>query len=98
MGDAIKGGETRVQAVVRILKDELDFFSYRRAVEIPRGQMADRLPVEQNDALAGVDQPANHARRCGLPGTGFADQPTPIAARPGHVKTVLPELRFIAQL
>jgi hypothetical protein len=52
MGDAIKGGETRVQTIVGIL----DFFSYRRAVEIPRGQTADRLPVEQNDAFAEISR------------------------------------------
>ena len=29
MGDAVKGGETRVEAVVRILKDDLDILAKR---------------------------------------------------------------------
>src|ERR1700690_2839144 len=86
MGYAIKGRETRVQTFVGILKDDLDVLSYRRTVKIPRGQMTDRLPVEQDLAVAGVNQPADHPRHRRLAGTGFADQSYALSGRHGHRK------------
>src|ERR1043165_686341 len=74
MSDAVKGGEARVEAVVRILKDDLDILAKRRPVKITRRDMADRLSLERDLALARVDQAADDARRRALAGAGFADQ------------------------
>jgi hypothetical protein len=79
MGDAVKGGEARVEAVVRILKDDLDILAKRRPVKIARRDMADRLSLERDLALARIDQPADDARRRALAGTGFADQADALA-------------------
>src|SRR6187431_428535 len=63
MGDAVKGGETRVEAVVRILKDDLDVLAKRRPVKIAGRDVADRLSLKRDLALARIDQPADDARR-----------------------------------
>src|SRR4029077_3041704 len=61
MGDAVERREAGIEAVVRILKDDLDFFPEWRPVEIARGDLADRLAIEQDIATARIDQPADHA-------------------------------------
>src|SRR4051812_6464414 len=86
MGDAVKGGETRVEAVVRILKDDLDVLAKRRAVKIARRDVADRLSLECDLALARIDQPADDARCRALAGTGFADQTDALAGADRHRK------------
>src|SRR5215218_8967431 len=79
MGDAIKGGETRVEAVVRILKNDLDVLAKRRAVKIAGPDVADRLSLERDLALARIDQPADDARRRALARSGFANQTDALA-------------------
>src|SRR6185436_17644189 len=86
MGDAVKGGEARVEAVVRILKDDLDILAKRRPMKIACRDVADRLSLERDLTLARIDQPANDARRCALAGTGFADQTDTLAGADRHRK------------
>src|SRR5688572_6106011 len=86
MGDAVKGGETRIEAVVRILKDDLDVLAKRRPVKIAGRDMADRLSLECDLALARIDQPADDARRRALAGTGFTDQTYALAGADRHGK------------
>src|ERR1700746_404145 len=86
MGNAVKGGKAWVEAVVRILKDDLDILAEWRAVEVSRQDMADRLPLKIDLALARVDQPTDHARRRALARTGFADQADALAGPDHHRK------------
>src|ERR1700731_4167434 len=86
MGDAVKSGIARVETVVRILKHDLDIFPKRRPVKVARRDMADRLSLEHDLALARVDQPADHARGGALAGTGFADQTDALAGVYHHGK------------
>src|SRR6478736_7822072 len=86
MGNAVERGEPRVEAVVRILKDDLNVLAERRAVKIARRDMADRLPLERDLALARIDQPADDARRRALAGAGFADQADALAGADRHGK------------
>src|SRR5580692_6395351 len=84
MGHAVERRETRVEAFVRILKDDLNIFSMRRAVKLPRRQMPNRLAVEQNLAFAGVDQPADHPRGRGFARAGLADEANAFTGFDGH--------------
>src|ERR1044071_597375 len=61
MSDAVKGGEARVEAVVRILKDDLDILAKRRPMKITGRDMADRLSLECDLPLARIDQAADDA-------------------------------------
>src|SRR5438132_10545350 len=86
MGDAIERSKARVEAVIWILKDDLDILAKRRPVEVARRDMADRLSLEGDLALARVDQAANDARCRALAGTGLADQTDTLAGVDHHRK------------
>src|SRR6185295_17351564 len=86
MSDAVKGGEARIEAVVRILKDDLDILAKRRPVKIACRDVADRLSLERDLSLARVDQAADDARRRALAGAGFADQTDALAGADRHGK------------
>src|ERR1700744_2849156 len=86
MGDAIKRRETRIEAFVGILEYDLNVFSMRRTVEVPRREVADRFAIEQDLALAGIDQPADHARGRRLARAGFADETDAVSGLHGHEK------------
>src|SRR5579883_1653104 len=86
MRDAVEGGEARIEAVVRILEDDLDVLARRRAMEIPRRNLADGIAVEQDVALARIDQPADHARCRAFSRAGFTDEADALAGRHGHGK------------
>src|SRR6476469_1495872 len=86
MGNAVERGEPRVEAVVRILKDDLNVLAERRAVKIACRDMADRLSLERDLALARIDQPADDARRRALARSGFADQTDALTGADRHGK------------
>ncbi len=57
MGDAVEGVEARVEAVGRVLEDDLDVLAQRRAVEVARGLSADRLPSNRiSPSLASISR------------------------------------------
>lgn len=71
MGDTVKGGEPRVEAVVRVLEEnDLDILAKRRSVKIAGRDMTDRLSLERDFPFARIDQPADDARlqpyRCAI--------------------------------
>src|ERR1700733_13363759 len=84
MGNAVESRETRVEAFVWILENDLNVFSMRRAVKFPRRKVPDRFSVEQDFALTGIDQPADHARDRGLAGARLADQTNTLSGLHGH--------------
>src|SRR6187549_2321781 len=86
MGNAVERGVTWIEAVVRILKDDLDVLAKRRPVKIARRDMADRLPLERDLPLARIDQPANDPRRRAFAGSGFTDQADALAGADRHGK------------
>src|SRR5258707_24731 len=86
MSDAVESRKARIEAVVRILKDDLDILAERRAVKVARRNMADRLSLEHDLALARVDQPTDHARCRALAGTGFAHQADALSGIDHHRK------------
>src|ERR1700761_6509908 len=86
MGNAVESREARIETLVRILKNDLDVLAMWRAVKFPCRQMADGFSVEQDLALARIDQPADHARRRGFAGPGFADEADAFAGLHDHRK------------
>src|SRR4051812_23780846 len=86
MSDAVKGGVAWIEAVVRILKDDLDSLAKRRTMEVACRDMTDRLPLECNLPFARIDQPADDARRRALAGAGFADQTDALTGADRHGK------------
>src|SRR3954447_24180949 len=84
MGDAVERGVARIEAIVRILENDLDVLAELAGVEVARRDLADRLAVEKDIAFAWVDQPADHARGRALAGAALADETDTLAAAHRH--------------
>src|SRR4051812_36791495 len=86
MGDAVERGVARVEAVVRILEDDLDVLAEFAGVKVARRDLTDRLAVEQDRPLARVDQPADHARGRALARAALSDETDTLTPAHRHRK------------
>ena len=81
IGDRARRGETRIEAVGRILEHHLDALAQRRARELLRPACAPiSSPSKMMLPAVCVDQPHHHHRGGGLAAAGFADEADALAA------------------
>ena len=74
MGDAVEGGVAGIEAVVRVLEDDLYRGPGRVAVEVAGGGVADRLAIEDDLTGVRVEQAGDEAGMHGFARAAFADE------------------------
>ena len=87
MRDAVEGGEARVQAVVRILEDDLDVAAQRRSMEVARRD-ARRSARRRTGCRRSSDRSAGRscARACSCPSPNSPTRPRLSPARDARTK------------